>query len=115
MLKLEGCERELWAHYTQGVRHTCGDNTRMKNRPTSPVWEAITAAAMTRPPGEWKWQPRKPTESKDVTMLIKQAAGCLLSAINALGSVPWIDDKGFSSQQMQSAVIDMVVREMESK
>lgn len=91
MLDLAGCERELWTHYAQGVRHTCGDNTRLRNRPTSPVWEAITAAAMNRPPGTWKWQPRKPTASRDVSMLIKQAVGCLKSAAEAIATISWLE------------------------
>lgn len=111
MLDLAGCERELWAHYAQGVRHTCGDNTRLRNRPTSPVWEAITAAAMTRSPGTWKWHPRKPNARKDVSALIKQAVGCISSAMTYLGEVPWHSDE-VKEVRAKEEVVAMVLREI---
>jgi hypothetical protein len=84
-----GCESELWKNYLENVRHTDGDRTRLKRCTSSQVWGTISAAVARSYAGTWVWQPRPVTEGIDCDKLITQAAGCLLSAENHLGSTPW--------------------------
>lgn len=87
---MQGCESELWLNYINDVRHTDGERTRIKRCKSSNVWQSIsTAAHRDYQRGAWEWTPRPITEGIDCDKLITQAAGCLLSAENNLGSTPW--------------------------
>lgn len=102
---MRGCERTLWLHYLESVRHVDPKTaTRLKRCDTSEVWSVISRSVMMEPDlsgvvelrnGDlvqsrtWEWKPRRVTEGVDCDRLITQAAGCLLTAEHAVGSIPF--------------------------
>lgn len=94
MEDLKGCEAGLWHCYFGDVRHTVKRGGRLDRRETSRVWKAFGRAAAASPIGTWQWKPRPVKPSTDAAALLKQGAGCILSAEQLLSDSYLRDAEG---------------------